>query len=81
MANWQEMDTAPKDGTEFICCYPLQGCVMQLTCWNTVHGYWQSKGQSCGCAFALWHPLPEPPDKSATRSAISKATGAQGCTR
>jgi hypothetical protein len=69
---WKRFSSAPRDGTEFIVCYPLQGNVKQLVNWNTVHGHWESKGEPAtgimhqGC---LWIPIP---DMQASLSATEK---------
>ena len=44
--NWQPIETAPKDGQEIIVRYAQQGNVKQLISWNTIHGFWQSKGEA-----------------------------------
>lgn len=62
---WQPFETAPKDGTEFLVKYPLQGNVNQLVNWNTIHGYWQSKGESVPGIESQkceWLPIPSPQD-------------------
>lgn len=59
--SWQALDTAPKDGTEFLIRYPLQGNVKKLVNWNKVHGWWESKGMpvlGLDHQRADWHPLP-----------------------
>lgn len=58
---WQPFKTAPKDGTEFLVRYPLQGGVKQLVNWNTIHGYWQSKGEhvpGIESQKCEWLPIP-----------------------
>jgi hypothetical protein len=54
---WRDMDSAPKDGTEFVVRYTLQGNVKRLVCWNTMHGFWQSKGESVNMASCEWSPI------------------------
>lgn len=46
MSDWKGMDTAPKDGSEFLVRYPLQGNVKKLCNWDTIHHLWESKGES-----------------------------------
>jgi len=61
---WRPIETAPKDGTEIIICFKSQGNVMMLYRWNTVHKYWQGKGDP---AFGMesqnvvWTHKPQPP--------------------
>lgn len=64
MSDWQEMDTAPKDAKEFLVCLPRQGRVLLLVRWNTVHKYWQSKGERQFFHDGdLWHLAPELPER------------------
>lgn len=58
---WQDIESAPTDGTEFIVCWPRCGNVMQLVCWNRVHNCWRSKGESISVAGAKWKSKPQPP--------------------
>jgi hypothetical protein len=61
---WQDIATAPKDGTEIIVIFPKCGNVAQLVYYNTIHKYWTSKGkpelglEHQGC---LWQHKPTPP--------------------
>jgi hypothetical protein len=55
---WQPIDTAPKDGSEFVACNTDQGGVKELVSWNTIHGFWQSKGESIHMQHTHWLPLP-----------------------
>lgn len=57
---WEPIETAPKDGTEILIRYPLQGNVKELARWNAIYNCWLSKGkhiypveQKCE-----WHSLP-----------------------
>lgn len=43
---WNPLETAPKDGREFIVRYPKQGNVKQILRWNTIHNHWESKGEA-----------------------------------
>ena len=42
--NWQPIETAPKNGEEFLVRYGKQGGVKELVFWNTIHNHWQTKG-------------------------------------
>ncbi len=58
---WKAFDTAPKDGTEVLIRFPLQGNVVLLVNWNVIHKHWESKGKHQeaieyqGC---LWTTIP-----------------------
>lgn len=58
VTGWRGMDSAPKDGSEFVMRYTLQGNAKRLVNWNTIHGFWESKGQAImnitGCE---WHQI------------------------
>jgi hypothetical protein len=74
---WKPMDTAPKDGTEFVVRYTLQGNVKKLVCWNNIHGFWQSKGESVNMAGCEWSPIlsdaaPNPPVQQSVREAFEE---------
>lgn len=65
MTKWQPIDTAPKDGTEFIATWGHQGFVMMLVSYNKVHGYWQMKGSPIRGLLenaTHWMPLPDAPE-------------------
>jgi hypothetical protein len=59
-AVWQEMGSAPQDGSEILIRFPMQGNVKSLASFNTVYKYWSSKG---GAIFPVeqkceWTHLP-----------------------
>jgi hypothetical protein len=59
---WQDIETAPKDGHEFIACLPRQGGVRVLVRWDKLHACWLTKGLAISLFDGdLWHPLPAPP--------------------
>ena len=58
---WQPIETAPKDGQEFVTANSMQGFVKELVSWNRIHGYWQSKGKSIHMQATHWMPLPARP--------------------
>lgn len=65
--NWQPIETVPKDGSEFLVCYGRQGNAKKLISWNTIHGYWQSKGNwepGLMQNATLWMPISEPPKET-----------------
>jgi hypothetical protein len=43
--SWQEMQSAPHDGTTIIVRYPLQGNVKRIASYNTRHKFWESNGE------------------------------------
>jgi hypothetical protein len=61
---WQPIETAPRDGREFIAIWRQQGNAMQIVSYNTIHGHWQTKGEAW-LGFLTnateWMPLPAAP--------------------
>ncbi len=61
---WQPIETAPRDGNEFLACWGLQGNVIQIVRWHAALGRFESKGEPI-YGFVknatAWMPLPEPP--------------------
>lgn len=60
-SGWLPIESAPKDGKEFLVTFPWQGNVTIIANWNTVHKHWQTKGKPTGLAGGFWQPLPAPP--------------------
>lgn len=74
MSEWQDISTAPKDGTKVLLWGPkdANGPEVYAVCmWDTIHSEWISpedapEVHTCPDAFAWigftnWLPLPEPP--------------------
>lgn len=55
---WQPIETAPTDGSEFLTRNNNQGGVMQLVSWNRLHNFWQSKGESIYMQATHWLRIP-----------------------
>lgn len=61
---WQTVETAPKDGSEFIAAYGHQAFVKELCRWDTIHRRWMSKGKivhGFETNVTHWHPMPANP--------------------
>ena len=43
-AQWLPIESAPKDGSEFLTSNANQGRVKRLVSWDRIHGCWQTKG-------------------------------------
>ena len=68
MSEWQPIDTAPKDGTAFLCWLPSRTgyasrqdvAICHWSEWGG--GAWEINGFTCiGHEPAFWKPLPAPP--------------------
>ena len=64
---WETIDSAPKDGSEFITCNMRQGGVKQLVCWEPIHHTWASKGKTIHMQATHWMPLPANPVSNETK--------------
>lgn len=42
---WMPIESAPKDGREFIAAWGHQAGVMRFVSYNKIHGFFQSKGE------------------------------------
>ena len=61
---WELIESAPKDGTEFVACNMRQGGVKELIHWDIVHNRWKSKGDILLSLQAThWLKLPINPRK------------------
>lgn len=64
MSEWQPIETAPRDGTEILCCECVE---IFIGFWsgNNVDGYWDSYEEGAHYIDSYspthWMPLPEPP--------------------
>lgn len=67
MSNWQPIETAPKDGTDFLMCHAETGDMMVVFydepsaeapdhCWHRMDGLAYHRDLP-----THWMPLPEPP--------------------
>jgi hypothetical protein len=64
MMEWQPIETAPKDGSEFLACYARQGNCMVLVYWDRAHSPWISKGGFVsGFEYNATHWTPVVPPK------------------
>lgn len=71
---WQPIETAPKDGSDVLLYFPLEGLKgwsrVVICHWRTIgdergHWVWQDRavrGYSDAYKPTHWMPLPEPPD-------------------
>lgn len=56
----------PRDGKEFVGLHGRQMNVKQLISWNTLHKYWQSKGEVITViGVTHWMAFPDPPEPEA----------------
>ncbi len=68
-SGWRPIETAPKDGSEFIAIYGRQQNVMQIVRWNALHAFWQCKGEPVigfTANATAWKPLPAAPTAGET---------------
>ncbi|GEM_PF-5609681 len=66
---WKRIESAPKDGSEFLACYTRQGNVTQIVKWNTLHGHFSSKGEwlpGFTANATHWMPLPAAPGSTSS---------------
>ena len=71
---WELIETAPKDGTEFVTCNMRQGGVKQLVNWDKIHNRWESKGDVIISLQAThWLKLPKNPSKKKDNDCVHSA--------
>ncbi len=75
-AGWMDIESAPRDGTEFVAANANQGFVKCLLNWDTIHGYWESKGKPMlHMQYTHWHALPEKPAPPEAGRMVTKEGG------
>jgi predicted lipoprotein with Yx(FWY)xxD motif len=73
---WQDIETAPKDGTEIIACWGRQGDVMQIVRFDRIHKVWMTKGDPIlGFKSNVTHWMPLPAAPTITRKSKSEEAG------
>ena len=55
---WQSIKTLPKDGAEYLTVNNKQGNILSLVNWNTIYGYWESKGKAISMQATHWFKIP-----------------------
>ena len=65
---WQPIDTAPKDGKEFLTINMRCMGVMSLIRWDKVHHRWLNKGNVENLQATHWMESPERPNKTLANS-------------
>ena len=69
MSEWQPIETAPKDGSEFIACWGWQGNAMQFVRFDPARKLWLSKGEVIAGFLhnaTEWTARPQPPPPPST---------------
>jgi hypothetical protein len=59
MSEWQPIETAPKDGTEFLAFQP--GWELDFAWWDQARGMWMDR-HGDQTVPTHWIPLPPPPE-------------------
>lgn len=62
---WKTIDSAPKDGSEFVAAYARQGFVKTLARWNAIYGHWENQGNwlpGFSANATHWMPIPPMPE-------------------
>lgn len=65
---WQDISTAPKDGSMFLAANTDQGGLRMLVWWSPVYSYFCGPGGAGHVQFTHWQPLPAPPSEGGPRS-------------
>lgn len=58
---WQPIETAPKDGENFMAWDERAGCILFTMHWSDEDARWFTDYEQWSGAFTHWMPLPEPP--------------------
>lgn len=76
MSNWKPIETAPKDGTEVLLYWPLEGLgdlhsKIKIGSWHSDAWGWQDRFcRSYTDAPTHWQPLPDPPKPRKPRDLV-----------
>jgi len=73
LAGWQDISSAPRDGTEILVAYARCGFVKKLVYFDKIHKYWKSKGEpelGLETNATHWMPLPSAPSEDGGKPVI-----------
>lgn len=71
-AEWQPIETAPKDGTQIIVPSQWTGLNVDVASYGT-NGWWSCKLELPIETPTIWHPLPEAPTQEVGINGLTKA--------
>ena len=69
MSEWQDIASAPKDGTRILIPYPLHRGGVEIEAYEVMIVRWNGRGWVSEMAWMLhedpahWQPLPAPPNR------------------